>query len=159
MPRLWHAAALLVGFASASAHAQTVADTGQKSPAVAGVASYVLPGLGSWYAGDVHHAQVHGGIAVGLGVAGELAGLAGDCFELSCKEEAVNVVGGLIVLSYLTNAIWSTVTAVHDAQAHNDRAQGLRSGRIEIAPTFRIAPSAGDVARWRVEMRLVRMGL
>ena len=159
MPRPWQLAPLLVAFACAHAHAQPAADSGHKSPVLAGVASYFLPGVGSWYAGDDHHARVHGGIALGLGLAGTMMSVAGDCVELACKEEAANVVVGVIVAAYLTNAIWSTVTAVHDAQAHNERAQRLRTARIDIAPTFRIAPPAGDATQWRVEIRVLRVGL
>lgn len=150
--------ALLVAVAGAGARAQADADSGTKSPVLAGVASYFLPGVGSWYAGNDHHARVHGGIAFGLGVVGMGVGMVGDCFELSCKKPAANVVASLVVIGYLTNSIWSTVTAVRDAQAHNERA-GLQTGRLEVAPELRVIPAVGDVARWRAAMRVLRVGL
>ena len=156
MPRPWHIAALLVSLAGTHAHAQTAADTTHRSPVLAGVASYLLPGVGSWYAGNDQHALTHGAIALGLGVTGTVMTAGRDCYDLCVPP---TLFGALVVLGYLTNDIWSTVTAVRDAHAHNDRAQRLRTGRIEVAPTLRIVPPAGDVARWRVEMRVLRVGL
>jgi hypothetical protein len=151
------ATSLLVSLAvAADARAQAPADTTRKSPTLAGVASYVLPGVGSWYAGNGDHAAVHGAIALGIGVAGAVASSGSGCRELSCTGRN-SVPFGLLVLAYLTNEVWSTVTAVHDAQASNARAERLRTGRIDVAPALHLAAPSGGATQPRIELRLLRV--
>jgi hypothetical protein len=136
-----------------AARAQSPPDTGFKSPALAGVASYLLPGVGSWYAGNDQHARVHGAIALGLGLTGTAMGVGHDCYDLCVPN---TMLGGLVVLGYLTNAIWSIVTAVQDAHSYNDRTERLRTTRIDFVPALRLAAPAGDATRSRLNVRLLR---
>lgn len=145
--------------AAGHAYAQAAPDTGHKSPVLAGVASYFLPGVGSWYAGNDHHASVHGRIALGLGAAALVTSAVGDCFELACKEEASNAILGVVIVAYTINEIWATVTAVRDAQAYNERTERLRTAtRLDVTPSVWIAASPVDATRWRVELRVLRLG-
>jgi hypothetical protein len=136
-----------------AARAQSPPDTGFKSPALAGVASYLLPGVGSWYAGNDQHARVHGAIALGLGLTGMAMSAGRDCHDLCVPQ---NTLGGLIVFGYLTNEIWSVVTAVRDAHSYNDRTERLRTARVDLTPALRLAAPAGDATRSRLDVRLLR---
>lgn len=145
------AAALLASLSLAgAARAQTPADTGFKSPALAGVASWFLPGVGSWYAGNDQHARTHGAIALGLGITGVVMNAGRDCYDMCIPPTAL---GTLVVVGFLTNDIWSVVTAVQDAHAYNDR---LRTARIDVAPAIRLAAPSGDATRSRIEVRVLR---
>ena len=145
------AAALLASLTLAgAARAQSPADTGFKSPTLAGVASYLLPGVGSWYAGNDHHARVHGAIALGLGITGVAMNVGRGCYDICVPP---TLLGALVVAGVLTNDIWSVVTAVQDAHAYNDR---LRTVRIDVVPALRLAVPPGDAMRPRLEVQVLR---
>jgi hypothetical protein len=146
------AAALLATLTLAdAARAQASPDTGYKSPTVAGVASYFLPGVGSWYAGNDHHARTHGLIALGLGITGVVMNAGRDCYDMCVPP---TLLGAVVVFGYLTNDIWSVVTAVQDAHTHNDR---LRMGlRVDFVPAVRLAAPSGDATRSRLEVQVLR---
>ena len=139
------------------AGAQTLADTTNRSVLAAGLTSAMLPGLGSWYAGDDRHAIVHGATAVALLATGRVMSNSSRC-DASCTGER-DTAAYLVFLAFVTNQVWATVTAVNDARAHNDRAAELRATRLGFRPTFRIAAPSGDAAPVRVEIRLLRVGL
>lgn len=145
------AAALLASLTLAdAARAQSPPDTGIKSPALAGVASYLLPGVGSWYAGNDQHARTHGLIALGLGLTGVAMNVGRDCYDMCVPP---TLLGAVVVFGYLTNDIWSVVTAVRDAHAYNDR---LRTVRIDVVPALRLATPSGDATRSRMEVQVLR---
>lgn len=106
---------------------------GEKSPAVAGILSAVLPGAGSLYAGSTGHGIRHlvmipgiiGATWLGLEIANK------DSGEAEAAEYAV-LVGGAALL--LANGIWSVFTAVDDAHDHN---RAVRLGRLRIEPGVR----------------------
>jgi hypothetical protein len=139
------------------ARAQTRADTTNRSVFAAGLASAMLPGLGSWYAGDDHHAIVHGATATALLVTGRVMSNSRQC-DAPCNGER-DTAAWLVFMAFVTNQVWATVVAVHDARAHNDHAAELRAARLDFRPTFRIAAQPGDAGRFRVEMRVLRVGL
>jgi hypothetical protein len=147
-------AALLASLTLAgAARAQSLPDTGFKSPTVAGVTSYLLPGVGSWYAGNEHHARVHGAIALGLGLTGMLTSAGSDCYDMCIPP---TLLGAVFFFGYVTNDIWSIVTAVRDAHSRNDRTEQLRSARVDFTPALRLAAPAGDATRSRLDVQLLR---
>ena len=147
------AAAFLTSLTLAgAARAQSLPDTGSKSPALAGVASYLLPGVGSWYAGNDHHARVHGAIALGLGITGMVMTAGRDCYDMCMPP---TLLGALVFFGYVTNDVWSVVTAVRDAHSHNDRTEQLRTARVDFIPALRLAAPVGDATRPRLEVRLL----
>jgi hypothetical protein len=148
------AAALLACLTLAgAARAQTPPDTGFKSPVLAGVASYFLPGVGSWYAGNDDHARVHGAIALTLGFTDAAMNAGRDCYDMCVPG---TLLGALVVIGYLTNDIWSVITAVGDAHAYNDRTERLRTTRVDLMPAIRLAAPAADATRSRLELRVLR---
>lgn len=96
-----------------------------KSPFLAGLFSFVIPGTGSFYAHHSGHGLRHL-IAIPVIVGGTIAGIAlagQDDGEVEWGEVIVLGVGaGLLV----ANAIWATVTAVNDAKAFNARTSSAR---------------------------------
>ena len=91
-----------------------------RSKVIAGAASGLIPGLGSFYASHVRHGLTH--LTIHL-VAGTLA-LAGSvsCItawggETDCNEGATQ----LVAATWLLNWGWSIVTAINDAGAFNAR--------------------------------------
>ena len=103
------------------------AGASRKDPAVAGILSLLIPGVGSYYAGNNTHGTVHLGIHV-LSYA-LIVGSAVDClesFSSDCSGQATGVTVGYLAL--LTNGVWSIFTAVHDARATN--AKGATPGRV-----------------------------
>lgn len=88
------------------------ADGGEKSAYVAGLLSFLLPGAGSFYAGNATHGWTHMLIEGGTFGAGFL--VAHSCNgELGCGIEVLTGVGAVLI----GNQIWSVVTAVLDAHA------------------------------------------
>jgi hypothetical protein len=99
--------------------ADPLTGTSGKSPIVAGLLSWVLPGLGSFYAGNSRHGVIH--LAVDVGAYGLLFS---SCGDLSCNGGMIG--GSALVL--VGNEIWSIFTAVADANAANGPAS--KSGRV-----------------------------
>ena len=85
-------------------------DDGQKDVLVAGLLSVVLPGLGSFYAGNERHGWTHvlvlAGSVVAMGAGASSCGTGGSCSLV-----------GLGYATYVVNGIWSIFTAVTDARA------------------------------------------
>ncbi len=98
----------------------------RKDPTLAGVLSFLIPGVGSFYAGNTTHGIVHLGIHVGSYAL--IVGEATSCaFDGSCTGSGGLVAAGYLVL--LGNDVWSIFTAVNDAHAHNGDS-GSTPGRV-----------------------------
>lgn len=94
---------------------------GQRSPTVAWVASFFVPGLGSFYAGHARHGITHLGIHVVAGTylfAGTTSCVLSWGGETDCPGDDVMAAVGL---AWLANWGWSVISAAHDAEAHNAR--------------------------------------
>ena len=88
------------------------ADSGEKNAYVAGMLSFLVPGAGSFYAGNSAHGWTHLLIEGGAFASGFL--IAHTCNgELGCGIEAITGVGVVLI----GNQLWSIVTAVSDAHA------------------------------------------
>jgi hypothetical protein len=118
----------------------TLQAVGRKDPLVAGILSFFVPGLGSFYAGNSGHGIRHLGIAVAgavLYVSGTDCTASGTGYGTSCSYSTAAQVGlGVILVDW----IWATVVAVNDANAHNRRAGGAHpagvAGRLDVAPSI-----------------------
>lgn len=93
------------------------ADSGGKSAFVAGMLSFLLPGAGSFYAGNSVHGWTHMLIEVGTFGAGLAVGRTCNG-ELGCGVGVLTGVGAVLI----GNQIWSIVTAVKDASSTHNRA-------------------------------------
>ena len=83
---------------------------------------------------------VVGGTALGLVIANQ------DSGEFESAEAFVLLAGGAALL---VNGVWSVVTAVGDANAHN---RSITIGELEIEPTLRLLPGSRvgiEIARLR----------
>ena len=132
--------------------------TSRRSPGLAAGLSLVLPGIGSYYAGNSGHGTRHlliGFASVGVMVAGFPRV---DGFQKCSRGWAV-AVGAW---AYVGNWVWSTVTAVLDAGATNRRQPDtvpLRfEPRFEVLTAFPPRTSAAPVQR-RVGLQLFRLAL
>ncbi len=93
------------------------ADREEKSTYVAGLLSLLLPGAGSFYAGNSAHGWTHLLIEAGTFGAGFL--VAHTCNgELGCGIEVLTGVGVVLI----ANQVWSIVTAVRDVSSARNRA-------------------------------------
>jgi TM2 domain-containing membrane protein YozV len=102
----------------------TADDTDKKDPVIAGALSFLIPGVGSFYAGNNGHGYLHLGIHIVTYVVtiGALVGTA-NCDTTNCvTNSASSAAIGYVVL--LVNDVWSVFTAVGDAHVHNDGAAG-----------------------------------
>jgi hypothetical protein len=103
-------------------------DANTKNPALAGVLSAVVPGLGSFYAGSTGHGIRHLA-AVPLIIGVTTLGLKGankDEGEAEAAELLI-LAGGIGLL--LANSVWSVVSAVSDVNEYNHK---LSIGRLEF---------------------------
>lgn len=122
----------------------------RKDPAVAGVLSFLITGLGSIYAGNAGHGILHLGIGLGA-YAVMMAGVNADACQYGddCSTAEIGAV------LYLGNAVWSIFTAVSDAKAHNAAAGGPTGGRVVgslyVDPQVRVlgSRSVGGVSHAR----------
>jgi len=91
-----------------------------RSKLIAGGASGVLPGLGSFYAGHARHGVTHLAIHVlagTLALSGSVSCLTAWGGESDCNEGMIQVAA----VGWLVNWGWSIVTAINDAGAFNAR--------------------------------------
>ena len=96
------------------------ADSGEKSAFAAGMLSLLVPGTGSFYAGNAAHGWRHMLIEVGTFGVGFL--VAHTCSgELGCGVEVFTGIG----LVLMGNRIWSIIAAVSDAHATNRTAHAV----------------------------------
>ena len=96
-----------------------VAGHARKSPVLAGALSLLLPGIGSFYAGNPEHGARHLLITVGL-----VVGMGVAC---SIKDPCGDAPAGILIVSF-ANTVWSVVTAVGDANRSNRRDSALPRG-------------------------------
>jgi hypothetical protein len=130
------AALLFVPIVALEATGQAPADSGRRSPIAAGIMSFIMPGVGSAYAGNNYHGAIHGSIALTLAVGGAVAASADHCNGQDCpgQNQAAIVV---IIAAYLTNEVWSVFTAAKDARAYNRWfEQPKKVARIESHPAL-----------------------
>jgi hypothetical protein len=142
--------------------------TGTKEPLLAGVLSAIVPGVGSYYAGNSGHGTRHlliAGGAMGLVLAGATLWatetiddcLSGDCGNSSGVGNALMAVG---YGAYIVNWAWSIGAAVGDANGHN-RAVAARTTagsvtRVEPIVSLSTVPSGSARTETRFGLRLVR---
>jgi hypothetical protein len=103
-----------------------------KSPELAGTLSWLLPGAGSFYAGNVGHGFRHL-VAVPLVLGATVMTYRWadtGSGELGSTQAVVLLSGALLLAG---NTLWSVKTAVADAKAYNRRALG--SLELSIAPS------------------------
>lgn len=113
--------------ASFDAPVQQAAD--RRDPTLAGIMSFIIPGVGSFYAGNSGHGLRHLGIHLGSYV---LIGAAAASCDYDCSSNAGMV--GLGALALLANDVWSIFVAVNDAKAHNGAAPGRVVGSLHLSP-------------------------
>jgi hypothetical protein len=100
----------------------------EKSPFGAGLMSWLMPGLGSFYAGDSGHGTTH--LAIAAGSFGLMAATADGC-NLFGEDEPTCGVALAAALVFIGNGVWSIFTAVDDAKDHN---RSLKSAGLELDP-------------------------
>ena len=98
------------------------ASTDTQSALLAVGMSAVVPGAGSLYAGNARHGIIH--MAVATATVLTIVVVAGSCSfwlnlkpECDSEERVMNVAAAGFALNY----VWSIVSAVNDAKAHNRR--------------------------------------
>jgi len=125
----------------------------RREPLLAGLLSFwILPGLGSFYAGNGAHGVRHVAIEMGGSAAMVFGALGGDWSLIYAG------LGGIVV-----NRIWSCATAVNDATAHNrgsgaQRLGGRVVGGVFVDPEARVLGSR-VVGRDGVVRSVPRLGL
>lgn len=87
-----------------------------KSPVAAGLLSFVMPGVGSFYAGNSRHGFAHFGVALGSAFVAMASCGVGDDSPCGGASDAA-------ILVNLVNWPWSIVTAVRDARSTKDGAR------------------------------------
>lgn len=100
--------------------AAPMAEGSPRSAALAGAASFLLPGLGSFYASHPTHGLVHMAIHLGAGtlaLAGTVSCAIAWGGTTDCEEGGMQVVAAV----WLVNWGWAIVTGVNDAKAYNAR--------------------------------------
>lgn len=135
----------------------------QKSAASAGILSFLIPGLGSFYAGAYGHGAIH----LSIGVVSFL--LYGEAASSRSSEQSCTIIGARVAYCtpkrtsgteaqlgatlgvYVINDAWSIFTAVRDAHAHNNEADGRIAGNFYIEPAARqLSRGTGlQLASWR----------
>ena len=134
---------------------------GRKSPALAGVLSWLIPGTGSFYAGNSGHGTRHLVLGV-ITIGGVFAGLSSACEDGVCDADDSGIaIAAVSLLGAAVNGIWGIITAVGDAHEHND---GLAANALQIAPSLRVLTSrapagpSGPIAnRSRVGLSVLRL--
>lgn len=161
-PRLDNAAPVFFPYDLASnafpADAAQAAD--RKDPLVAGILSWIFPGIGSFYAGNSGHGVRHVLIEVG-GFGLLIAGVAAAEDEILSTGDIQEGSEGLLIAGVavlLVNGVWSIIAAVGDANAHNRGGGGGRGG-LGFESERWVAPSGTSLegAEPRVKVRLARL--
>lgn len=140
---------------AASAHqaqAQQQTSPSYRSPALAGALSFLVPGVGSFYAGNVRHGVRHVVLAAG-GLALMAAGFSesfGHCLfqSSSCHSHGDGLIGLGLAIS-VVNWGWSIVTGVRDAKARDRRSAPGRSASLRLLRGVYLAPALALPARAR----------
>lgn len=110
------ALASVIGARALTGNSPTVpAESEAKSPVAAGLLSFFVPGVGSFYAGNDKHGFVHLSIHVGFAIMSTT--LCGQGKDAPCGGAS-----DAAVLVALVNWPWAIVNAVRDARASGDGA-------------------------------------
>ena len=132
-----------------------------KEPVVAGVLSWLIPGLGSFYAGNSKHGVIHLGVHLGAFVL-YVVGLASAVDTIDSYGNVSSgsfALAGISLIAILVNDVWSIFTAVGDANAHNGGATpGRVVGELNLAPANMAIPSSfapQGAAQGTLRLRLV----
>ena len=91
-----------------------------RSKVIAGLASGIIPGVGSFYAANVRHGFIHLTVHVVAGtlaLAGSVSCIATWGGETDCNDGGTQLAAAV----WLVNWGWSIITAVNDAGAFNTR--------------------------------------
>lgn len=150
-------------------HSQQVAPN--KDPMIAGVLSWLVPGVGSYYSGHSGHGTRHLAIHV-ASIVGIFAGAAAAIEECTYDSSNFNydcsggsfALYGVSLLVYFVNDIWSIFTAVGDARAWNaNNSGGARPGRVvgELAPAIinlRDVKNADGSVEQRTGLQVFKLG-
>ena len=146
----------------------TVRPVARKDPGAAFLISFasgfaLLPGLGSFYAGNSRHGARH--LIIGFAATGAfLASLKGIYGCAYFNEWCIDPQGAWLVLTvaalftYAGNYVWSLGTAVEDANAFNRRRRaartlGFRPSIIDLS-SRPPATSSPSLPRWRIGLGL-----
>jgi hypothetical protein len=154
--------------------AQGPAPAVRKDPLVAGLLSWFLPGVGSFYAGKAGHGWRHLVIEAGA-IAVAIVGVSQDGEDTSCHSypdgyECTTVTGPNWTLclvglgGMVVNSVWSIFTAVGDANNYNRGAAPARQpgrvvGSLYVDPQIRVLGSrtVGAGTRTSLELQLGRL--
>lgn len=120
----------------------TEARAQEKDPALAGLLSAVIPGAGSFYAGENGHGGRHLIIA---GLSGlTFASSIGEC-ELVFGDRDGCAVAGISAAAFIANWVWGIFAGSADARRHNQYLvqKGLRFAPELLALDVNGEPSAG----------------
>lgn len=120
-----------------------------KEPALAGVLSFLLPGVGSFYAGNNTHGTIHLGAevaiyAVAVAAAVKTIDNASSCNTYSCVNNASSSFTTTALVGYgalVVNDIWSIFTAMSDANVHNNATVPTNSKPGHIVGSLYFDPS------------------
>lgn len=129
---------MAVAPSAAPADATMVQAAGEKNAVVAGVLSWIVPGLGSFYAGNSRHGAIHLGLHVvffGVMIAG-IGSAFEDCLTSTDPTCGTGGAGTFYAgfVGTLVNGVWSIFTAVKDANTANKPAGAARDADFSFAP-------------------------
>jgi hypothetical protein len=137
----------------------------RKEPFVAGVLSWLVPGLGSYYAGNNRHGTRHlvlfgtSFTIMLVGASQAVADCDGGYYGDTCGGDGLGLMA-VGLLSMVTNTVWGIVTAVSDANAHN-RAIPAATGVSVLHERMRIDPQVtmlhGATSSQRLGIRIARV--
>lgn len=148
---------LLVSTLALDAPAQAPSDSGRRSPIAAGIMSFIVPGVGSAYAGNNYHAAIHGSLALAFGIGGAIAVGSDNCDGQVCAGQ-YQTAAVVALVAYVTNQVWSVFTAAKDARAYNRWSEQPKPvARIELRPSLQSGAILGDGMRPQVDVRLLRL--
>lgn len=96
----------------------------EKEPVLAGTLSFIVPGfaVGQFYNGQTNKFFVHSLISFGLATAWGIHRRSFKYFGI-VGAESIDLFGGLLIVVYATNWIWSIVDAVISSNAINKKAR------------------------------------
>jgi len=125
----------------------------EKSVALAAVLSwFVWPGVGSYYAGNSAHGTRH--VLVGVGTAAGAIVLLATCdndgFCDFDHDTARLSVAAALGAGYVVNAVWSVISAIHDAEDFN---LNIASASVSLRPEIRpLATGLPTAPRWGIQL-------
>lgn len=168
---------LVLAFAGLEHHntaprTQSAAST--KSPALAAALSFMIPGAGSYYAGNSAHGMRHllilgAGVGVWtMGAAIWATNTVDDCLSGDCdsSNDAGDVLMAVGVGALVANQIWSIATAIKDAEDYNrahTNVSAQAAGDLRLEPVVRVArvgntdPKSSGRLEPRFGLQLIRV--